>query len=188
MFEVDRFVEDCRAAAREDQSHKAVREVVARAMAERSQVIDALGEPRDSGVHKLYAGDDLTVLNIVWAPLMTVPPHNHEMWGVIGIYSGREDNVFWRRIADDGEGRIEAAGAKALCEGDATPLGRDVIHSVTNPISRFTGAIQIYGGNFFTKPRSQWDPQSLVEAPFDLEATLERFRMFGDMAAAEAAQ
>ena len=31
---------------------------------------------------------------------------------VIGIYTGREDNIFWRRSE---EGRIEAAGAKALC-------------------------------------------------------------------------
>ena len=25
-------------------------------------------------------------------------PHNHEMWAVIGVYTGREDNIFWRRI------------------------------------------------------------------------------------------
>jgi len=34
MFDPDRFVAECRAAAAEDASHKAVREVVARAVAE----------------------------------------------------------------------------------------------------------------------------------------------------------
>jgi predicted metal-dependent enzyme (double-stranded beta helix superfamily) len=41
-------------------------------------------------------------------------PLNHGMWAVIGIYTGREDNIFWRRPADVPGGRIEAAGARAL--------------------------------------------------------------------------
>jgi len=27
---------------------------------------------------------------------MTIMPDNHRMWAVIGIYTGREDNIFWR--------------------------------------------------------------------------------------------
>jgi predicted metal-dependent enzyme (double-stranded beta helix superfamily) len=32
--------------------------------------------------------------NVVWAPKMTIMPHNHCMWAVIGVYTGREDNIF----------------------------------------------------------------------------------------------
>ena len=106
---------------------------------------------------------------------MTVQPHNHEMWAVIGIYGGREDNIFWRRIADDPEGRIEAAGAKALCTGDCVPLGRDLIHSVTNPIPKLTGAIHVYGGDFFEAERSEWDPESLDEHPLDIARVKAQF-------------
>ena len=42
-------------------------------------------------------------------------------------------------------------------------LGRDAIHSVTNPIRRLTGAIHIYGGDFFKPGRSEWDAESLRE-------------------------
>jgi hypothetical protein len=35
---------------------------------------------------------------------MTVMPHNHNMWAIIGIYTGREDNILWRRIAGDPSG------------------------------------------------------------------------------------
>ena len=84
------------------------------------------------------------------------------MWAVIGIYTGREDNIFWRRLPD---GRVEAAGAQSLCERDAVPLGRDIIHSVTNPIPRLTGAIHVYGGDFFAVARSEWDAETLLEAP-----------------------
>jgi predicted metal-dependent enzyme (double-stranded beta helix superfamily) len=65
---------------------------------------------------------------------MMVMPHNHRMWAVIGIYTGREDNVFWRRLKG-APNKIEAVGAKALCEMDAEPLGTDIIHSVISPIS-----------------------------------------------------
>jgi predicted metal-dependent enzyme (double-stranded beta helix superfamily) len=78
-------------------------------------------------------------------------PHNHAMWAVIGIYSGREDSIFWRR---DGA-TIEAAGAKTLAAGDAAPLGPDVIHSVTNPIEEITTALHVYGGDFFAHGRSE---------------------------------
>ena len=97
------------------------------------------------------------------------------MGAVIGIYGGREDNVFWRRLDGDAEGRIEAAGAKALSTGDAVPLGKDIIHSVTNPISKLTGAIHVYGGDFYGVSRSEWGPGSLREVPYDMEETLRLF-------------
>jgi predicted metal-dependent enzyme (double-stranded beta helix superfamily) len=97
------------------------------------------------------------------------------MWAVIGIYTGREDNIFWRRIADR-PSRVEAAGAKALGEGDVVPLSRDVIHSVTNPIPRLTGAIHVYGGDFFDPAdRLEWNPETLREEPFDIERAKRRF-------------
>lgn len=172
MFDVERFVDDCRAAYAGDRSHKAVREVLARAISEPGDVLNGLGEPTAAGVQKLYHGDDLTILNLVWAPLMTIMPHNHNMWATIGIYSGREDNIFWRK---DGE-RIEAAGAKALSVGDAEALGKDIVHSVTNPIEKFTCAIHIYGGDFFNEPRSEWDPERLTEKPYDVEKNLRLFK------------
>lgn len=175
MFEVDRFVSDCRAAYAEDPSHKAVREVIARAVSEPAEVLKGLGEPTRAGVHRLYHADDFTILNVVWGPYMTLMPHNHEMWAVIGVYSGREDNIFWRRVKDAEGGKIEAAGAEAMQVGDAMPMGRDVVHSVTNPIPRLTGAIHVYGGDFFGADRSEWDPESLLEGRYDIEKNLRLF-------------
>jgi len=174
MFEIDRFIDDCRAAVRQDPSHKAVREVVARAVSDPGAVLKALGEPKRAEIQKLHRAPELTIINVIWAPHMTIMPHDHRIWAVIGIYSGREDNIFWRRL-DDQPGRIEAAGARALSERDAVPLGRDIIHSVTNPIPRLTGAIHVYGGDFYATERSEWDPGSLCEAPYDVQKTLRIF-------------
>lgn len=176
MFDLDRFVADCRAALAEDKGgHRGVREVVARAVAEPGAIIRALGEPSRAGVQKVYHAPDLTILHLVWGPRMTVMPHNHRMWAVIGLYTGCEDNIFWRRLPNDADGRLEAAGARALRARDCAVLGRDIIHSVTNPASSLTGAIHVYGGDFFGAERSEWDPETLCEGRYDVAKTLRLF-------------
>ena len=185
MFDLDSFVADCRAALREDSSHKAVREVVARAVSDPPAMLEGLGEPIGGEVRKLHCSEDLTVLNVIWAPHMTIMPHNHEMWAVIGVYTGREDNIFWRRLPEDAQGRVEAAGAKSLAPKEAAPLGRDIIHSVTNPVPRLTAALHIYGGDFFAQPRSEWDPETLSEQPYDVTKTLRLFEEANARRAAE---
>ena len=174
MFDLDQFVADCRAALAADKSHKSVREVVARAVSNPSDVLNGLGEPKRSEVQKLYHSDRLTILNVIWAPRMTILPHNHAMWAVIGIYTGREDNIFWRRVGDH-PANIQAAGARALSEKDAFPMGQDIIHSVINPIPRLTGALHVYGGDFFGVERSEWDPETLCEQSSSGEKMSRRF-------------
>jgi predicted metal-dependent enzyme (double-stranded beta helix superfamily) len=175
MFDADRFVAECRSACAGSAGLPAVRDIVARAVSEPGGVLKALGEPRRAGAQVLYRAPQLTVFNLVWGPRMIQLPHDHAMWAVIGIYTGREDNVFWRRLPPDSARGIEAAGAKALGERDAVPLGPDIIHSVVNPIRRLTGALHVYGGDFFGVPRREWDPESLVEGPYDVEKTMALF-------------
>ena len=175
MFDLDRFKSECGAAASGGAAPQAIREIVARVVAVPGAVIKTLGEPRRAEVQTLHRSADLTILNVIWGPRMTVMPHNHNMWAIIAIYTGREDNILWRRVPAHPSGRIEAAGAKALSERDVLPLGRDIIHSVTNPIGRLTGAIHVYGGDFFAVPRSEWDPEQLVEQPGDVQKTLQLF-------------
>jgi predicted metal-dependent enzyme (double-stranded beta helix superfamily) len=59
--------------------------------------------------------------------------------------------------------------------GEAEPLGHNIIHSVTNPIPRLTGAIHVYGGDFFAAERSEWDSETLTEGRYDAERMLRRF-------------
>ncbi|MBV8172751.1 MAG: hypothetical protein JO219_12565 [Candidatus Eremiobacteraeota bacterium] len=161
-FDRDQFICDCRAAFAKDVSYKAVREIVARAVSDPRAVINALGDSPTERMQTLYLGEDLTILNVISAPNATLLPHDHNMWAVIGIYCGREDNIFWRRVPSDPRCRIEAVGAKSMSAKDATPLGRDVIHSAINPIARVTGAIHVYGGDLFRERHSEWDPETLT--------------------------
>ena len=173
MFDVDQFIAECR-DANAAQGSPAVREVVARAVSSPADVLRAVGEPARAGVQVLHRSPELTILNLVWGPKMCQVPHDHAMWAVLGIYTGREDNIFWRRLPGAAGGRIEAAGARAVSEREAVPLGRDIVHSVVNPIRRLTGAIHVYGGDLVGRPdRSEWDGDQ--EVPFDFDAARKRF-------------
>ena len=171
-FEIDRFIDDVKQARMEGDSQKAVQSVLARTVSDPAAVLRGIGEPTDPGIHTLYHAGDLTILNVIWAPLMLLLPHNHNMWATIGIYTGREDNITWERRGPV----IEAQGAASLSEKEVFDLPDTAIHSVTNPIGRLTGAIHIYGGDFFAGGRSEWDAESLRERPFDLEAAKRAFQ------------
>jgi predicted metal-dependent enzyme (double-stranded beta helix superfamily) len=161
-FDRERFVEDCQACLATGDPQAAMREALARALSDPRDVLGALGEPKEAGFDVLLRSDRLTIFAAKWAPRMTLPPHNHLMWALIGIYAGREDNIFWKRSGHSARGLV-AGGARALFEGDIAELPVDAIHSVTNPLSRFAGGLHLYGGDFFATERSQWNAETLAE-------------------------
>jgi predicted metal-dependent enzyme (double-stranded beta helix superfamily) len=160
-MDIDRFVADCIAANKETDAQVAVNEVLARAVSTPGAVLAALGEPDKAGLNVLLRSPSLTIFAATWTPQMNLMPHDHLMWANIGIYTGREDNIFWKRTPEG----IEAYGADALFVKDTAMLPEDALHSVTNPLQRFTGGIHVYGGDFFDTTRSQWDPETLEEEP-----------------------
>jgi predicted metal-dependent enzyme (double-stranded beta helix superfamily) len=172
-FDLDEFLDDCRAAVAESDGRRAIREVVQRAMTHPGGVADAM-RPDKGGFILLHHGPDLTVLHVVWAPGMRIYPHNHEMWATIGIYAGQEDNTFYRRATDDRRTLVESGG-RELRVGDVVTLGDDTIHAVANPTNVLTGAIHVYGGDFVNEPRRQWGPGPMEERPYDMAEAQRQF-------------
>lgn len=173
VFNQEAFIEQCRAALRETSVQQAMREVVAAAVRDTAGVEAALGAPASAGIQTVLRSDDLTILNVVWAPEMMIYPHNHETWAVIGIYGGQEDNVFYRRRSD-GQG-LQQVNGRSLSDHDTVVLGHDVIHSVTNPRRAYTGALHVYGGDFFAIPRCEWASADAEEQPYSIEHALHAF-------------
>ncbi len=170
MFDTDSFLADCVSAAREPDARLAVKEVLARATADPVGTARAL-PPKRAGITKLHVSPEVTVLQVVWAPGMSFGPHDHRMWAAIGIYTGGEDNSFFRRS----DGTLTASGGKQLRPGDVALLGDDTIHAVANPTTEFTGSIHIYGGDFFATQRSEWRGDPYREQPYDVDDVLRYF-------------
>jgi predicted metal-dependent enzyme (double-stranded beta helix superfamily) len=168
--DVDELTEQCVQAGAEADARLAVRDVLRRAVSEPSALRATLGDPAP-GLNMLHRSPELTIINVVWPPKISLFPHDHRMWAAIAIYGGREDNSFYRREGS----RIVGSGGKSLQEGDVLLLGDDAVHSVDNPALAYTGAIHVYGGDFVEQPRSQWDRATLEEQPYDMEAVTREF-------------
>lgn len=169
MVTTDDLVVACKGAMSESDPRGAVREILTRCVVD-PRLADLLERP-SAGLNILYRSPNLTVLNVIWPPGTSLFPHDHRMWAAIGIYGGREDNVFYRRSNDS----LVASGGKELAEGAVLSLGADVIHAVHNPARSYTGAIHVYGGDFVGTPRTQWDAETLREQPYDLDAVRREF-------------
>jgi len=173
MFDLEQFIDDCQRACADSERHKLLTEIVTRAVEKPGEVLKGLGEPERAGVNKIYQSDELTVLNLVWGPGMYLPPHNHEMAAVIGIYTGVEENYFYKRTEDG----LKLHGNRPLLleRSSVAPLGHDTIHAVKNPLGQLTGALHVYTGDFFETPRSEWDAETLTERPYSVENTMRAF-------------
>ncbi|MEN8201995.1 MAG: hypothetical protein ABFS28_05315 [Bacteroidota bacterium] len=148
-----------------------VEEALRRITSDPKRVIASLGEPNRGGITKLYHDSRITILQIVWAPLMVLRPHDHNMWVSIGVFGGREDNIFWQRK----ENIIKPIGAESFGVGDVGSLTDDGIHSVVNPVQKLTAAIHVYGGDFFAPGRTSWAGEDHDPMDFDQQGLLEHF-------------
>ena len=160
MLDVEQFVSECRASLAEPEPRLAVSDLLERTVDATSAVAEALPATR-AELTTLHHAPDLTVLKVVWAPGMSIWPHDHQMWAAIGIYAGQEDNTFFRRV----DGGLEPRRTRELSTSQVVLLGDDAIHAVHNPLRTCTGAIHVYGGDFFNRDMTQWDPETLEARP-----------------------
>lgn len=167
-FDKDQFITECLAAVRfGDGAHATVKEIVDRAVSDPSSIEAEVGDRTVSPMMTVWhRSDELTALHIVWPPDVDLFAHDHNMWAVIGIYGGREDNQFYRRLDN---GRIEPHTGKTIEKRDVIMLGSDVVHSVANPTREWTAALHVYGGEFFTTPRTMWSKDTYEPMVFDPE-------------------
>jgi len=164
-FDRERFLEDCRSALAEDLPQLAVREVIERAIGTPSAVQADFGVADGWRIDVLHNDEDLTIMHFVWPPKVDLFPHEHKMWSAIGIYGGIEDNTYYRRTGDS----IDVSGHARGEPGDVLLLGADGIHSVNNPTRQWTAALHVYGGDFFSHPRLQWDAVTGEAKRFDVQ-------------------
>lgn len=166
---VQPIVETIRNASTEGQA--AVVEALRSLTTNPGALLRNLGEPSRGGIQVLYNDAQLTILNIVWAPLMVLRPHDHNMWASIGVYTGREDNIYWERTTDG----IKAKRAGSFGVGEVGSMGPDGVHSVVNPIDKLTAAIHVYGGDFFAPGRTSWAGENHEPQPFNQEGLKKHF-------------
>jgi predicted metal-dependent enzyme (double-stranded beta helix superfamily) len=149
---VEDVVDRCRAALTEATPALAVRDALRQLVSDPASLSGAVGPVDAGGIAVLHQSDDLTVLHVSWTPGIALYPHDHRVWAVIGMYGGQDT-------------------CRELPAGDVLVMGDDVIHSVANTRREFAVALHVYGGNFLSIPRSEWDWETYEERPRDFDRT-----------------
>ena len=147
----------CRSAACSTQPQAAVERLLQGIIGEPSAWADLfagtdLGAD-ESGVSMLHADEAVTVVHVDLAAGFISRAHDHGLWAVIGVYSGQEDNVFYRADAHG----VTPTGTVSVVAPDTIRLGRAAIHHIHNPLSRSLRAIHVYGGDLRTVHRAYWE-------------------------------
>ncbi len=164
-FELESFIEDCRAARAKSDPLQATHELMRHALEDTQAIKRALkGRPADE--RQLYCTEDLTILNVTLPAGLKTAPHDHTMWAVIGIYEGQEDNVLYRET----ESGLTQSRHIALKAGDVLSISPTDIHAIANPLATTTRGLHVYGGNLPSAERSLWNPKSHQREPSTPEA------------------
>lgn len=165
MFDAQSFVAECRAALVEPDVLAALASRVAGVFADREALLEAFGVGSKLRVATLHASADLTILQFVCPIGFAFPIHDHRMRSVVGVYSGVEDNVFYRRqdrtLLEVGRTRVHA--------GEVAAHDSHVIHSIANLADEPLAAIHVYAGDFFHAERSEWRGAPPEERAYDLD-------------------
>lgn len=174
-FDIDEFVREC-LQAWETEGADAVKDVLDRTLGRGcAPVRECFGDPREAHLQVLYPGPELVIENMVWAPGMSYPAHNHNTPVMTGVYAGLEVNDFYRAQSRAG-GRLQRTRTVDINEGEVVLMAHDAIHRIANPNRRsFTGAFHIYMGDYLHSSRSIWYPDEASETQASFALTKDIF-------------
>lgn len=113
----------------------------------------------------IYRDRSLTLLAGALPPGFKAGPHNHNLWSVVSVCRGQEDNEFFERVGD----RLEQTGEASVVAPGVLANAADVIHAIRNPLDTPLLVLHAYGGDLFATPRSSWDAETHEEFAYDWE-------------------
>jgi predicted metal-dependent enzyme (double-stranded beta helix superfamily) len=165
-FNLQKLVASCAAAAKTVDAQAKIEALLGEAVQDAESMKQALsgftqtGRLEDMVVHR---DQHLTLLAGRLPPGFSAAPHNHNLWSVVAVYEGQEDNVFFERV---GDGLKETKRASVVAPG-VLANAKDAIHAICNPRSSNLYALHAYGGDLLNTPRSNWNPDTHEEQQYD---------------------
>ena len=158
-------IENCLAAVEQQDPQASVQAILLEAAAD-AAVVDAIaGRTKFRNLQDLalYRSEALTLLAGALPPGFSAGPHNHNLWSVVSVCSGQEDNEFFERS----EAGLKSIGRTSVVAPGVLPNAADVIHAICNPLDVPLLVLHAYGGDLFAVERSNWDSETQQEVPFD---------------------
>ncbi|MEM9418257.1 MAG: hypothetical protein AAGA25_04260 [Planctomycetota bacterium] len=127
--------------------------------------------PREQDEVHLFEDGTVSIWNCRFQPNVVIPPHEHKMPVWIGVISGAEQNIFYRRD-DDG---LHEIGTRTIQPGEVVAISEDAIHAVTAEGDEPSDALHVYLGPLTQVERDLFDGVSGEVVPFT-EENFERLK------------
>jgi predicted metal-dependent enzyme (double-stranded beta helix superfamily) len=165
-FDLSAFLSRCETASRADDAQARLAGILREVVERPADLAEALsGHTNIKNLEDLvvYRSETLTLLHGIVPPKFTAAPHNHNLWSVVAVYAGQEDNIFFEK---DGERLVETSRQTVTAPG-VLSNAPDAIHSIHNPRDTELRALHAYGGDLLATPRSNWDPKTHAETSFN---------------------
>lgn len=173
VYKVQEFLADAREVTGRGMAPRATVEALTpmlQRLVSRPDCLTDLGGPADPDrTFDIHVSDNLSVMAIVWPANGGAPAHNHNGWAMVGVISGHERNIGFRRN-DDGSkpwtAKLEQSAVQEIGPGrTGWVVPPDDIHSVSIPHGK-TVAVHVFGTNIKRQWRYAFDPQSGEVKPF----------------------
>lgn len=114
----------------------------------------------------LFEDEQVSIWHCRFPPGLIIPPHDHQMTAIIGLYSGIERNSFFRF---DTIGNLEKSGHTDLVPGDVLQIAPAAIHGVECIGDEPTSGIHVYLGALTKVNRSLFDQKDQKRLKFTEE-------------------
>ncbi len=163
-FSYSDFVKDARAAATSEHPTKAVRALLEETIKNPELAAEKFRGGGEVEV-QLFEDDTVSIWSCCFRPEFVMPPHEHKMDVHIGVVSGGEKNIMFRREG----GSLKHVSTKVVNPGEVLSLGADGIHAVTADGGKPSHALHVYLGPLMQVKRDLFDWQSGEPVDFTME-------------------
>ena len=154
--ELASLVERLRESALRENPASAVKAVLQNALHDPVQFRQSIPAFEENDVI-LFEDECVSIWHCRFEPGHTVPPHDHQMTAVIGVYSGVERNVFFEHDASSG---LTQVGEREVQAGQVLQIASKAIHSVACPSEEPCLGIHVYLGCLTEVDRSLFDTKN----------------------------
>lgn len=158
-FDLDEFTALLRVAAVGPDAAQSVKSIVQKAVSEPTAMIEGIPEYKENDI-LLFEDDTVSIWHTRFVNGAEIPPHDHQMSVVIGVYRGIERNDFYENDPTNLNGGIRKSGEITLSTGDVASIGPSAIHTVSCTSKEPCCGIHVYLGKLSTVERSLFDVES----------------------------
>ncbi len=115
----------------------------------------------------LFEDDKISIWHCRFNPETPIPPHDHQMPAIIGVYAGIERNCFYKLETEE---KISLSGHTDIGPGQVIKIAPTAIHSVECISVEPSCGIHVYFGPLTKIDRSLFDLKTESKVKFTDEA------------------